>query len=79
MNTLIIIGMILFLVIIIICLYKYSVNGTEWYSSYNYPTEAGQYLTQDYDSKKYQIATFDDGWYFQGVKPKHFRWRKLDC
>lgn len=79
MNTLIIIGILLFLAIIIICLYKYSVNGTEWYSSYNYPTEAGQYLTQDYDSKKYQIATFDDGWYFQGVKPKHFRWRKLDC
>lgn len=79
MKTSIIIGGLLFLTIIIYCLYKYSVNTVEWYSSFHYPNEPGDYLTQDYETKKFQVANYDNGWYFQGVKPKHFKWRKLDC
>ncbi len=78
MKTLIIIGVLLFLLTIIYLLYKYSVNKEEWFSSFHYPKESGDVLVYDYDSKKYGIATYDNGWYFKGYKPKNFKWRKLN-
>jgi hypothetical protein len=66
-------------ILILILLYNYSVNKVEWYSSFHYPEESGDYLIQDYDTKKYEVATYDNGWFFKNVKPKHFQWRKLDA
>lgn len=80
MKTQIIYGaLVLIGIIIIILLCKYSVNTEEWFSSFHYPEEKGEFLVQDYDTKKFEVATYDNGWYFKGVKPKHFKWRKLDC
>lgn len=65
-------------IIICVFLYKYSVNKEEWFSSFHYPKESGDVLVYDYDSKKYGIATYDNGWYFKGHKPKNFKWRNLN-
>ncbi|MFO0089976.1 MAG: hypothetical protein ACK518_04170 [bacterium] len=79
MKTSIIILGLLFLATITYFLYKYSVNKVEWYSSFHYPSESGDYLIQDYETSKYQVAYYDNGWFFHGKKPNHFKWRKLDA
>tara|TARA_R110000868_G_scaffold24274_3_gene96194 strand:- start:533 stop:769 length:237 start_codon:yes stop_codon:yes gene_type:complete len=65
-------------IIIVFSLHRFSVNQIEWFSSFHYPEKKGQYLIQDYETKKYEVATYDEGWFFKGSKPINFKWRKLD-
>lgn len=65
-------------ILIVYALHRFSVNQIEWFSSFHYPEKSGDYLIQDFDTKKYEVANYDNGWYFKGAKPMNFKWRKLD-